>query len=60
MVKETNNKAVALARTEILKSYGRNVIMYTADSITFKVAQLFTAPLSDTAKILDSLNRYYY
>lgn len=60
VVKETNNKAVALARTEILKSYGRNVIMYTADSITFKVAQLFTAPLSDTAKILDSLNRYYY
>ncbi|MDQ6902931.1 MAG: hypothetical protein M3139_07965 [Bacteroidota bacterium] len=60
VVKETNNKAVALARTEILKSYGKNIVMYTADSITFKVAQIFTAPPSDTAKILDSLNRYYY
>jgi hypothetical protein len=39
---------------------GRDVIMYTTDSITYKVAQPFILPLSDTTKILDSLNKYYY
>jgi hypothetical protein len=60
IVKETNNKAVALARLEILKSYGRDVIMYTPDSVTFKIGQQFALPLADTTKVLDSLNKYYY
>ena len=60
VLKETKNKQVALTRLSILKSYGRDVIMYTHDSITFKVAQPFMLPLSDTTKILDSLNKYYY
>jgi len=60
VVKETKNKAVALARFEILKSYGRNVIMYTTDSVTYKIAQPFMQPLSDTTKVLDSLNKYFY
>lgn len=60
VVKETTNKNVALARLQKLKSLGRDVIMYTNDSITYKVAQPFTLPLSDSTRILDSLNKFYY
>jgi hypothetical protein len=60
VVKETTNKEIALARLSKLKSFGRKVIMYTNDSITYKVAQPFMLPLIDTTKILDSLNTYYY
>jgi len=60
VVRETRDKEVALARLAILQSFGRNVIMYTTDSVTYKVAQPFKLPLSDTTKILDSLNKNYY
>jgi hypothetical protein len=60
VVKETTNINVALSRLQKLKSLGRNAIMYTDDSITYKVAQPFTLPLSDTTRILDSLNKFYY
>ncbi len=60
VVAVNNNKQLALARLNKLKSYGRNVIMYTADSVTYKVAHPFVLPLSDTTRILDSLNKYYY
>jgi hypothetical protein len=60
VVRETKDKEIALARLAILKSFGRNVYMYTSDSITFKVAEPFTLPLSDTTRILDSLNKKFY
>lgn len=61
VVKETKSKIVADAYLQHLKSYGRNVIMYTTDdSVTFKIAHPFMLPLSDTSKVLDSLNKYYY
>ncbi|MEP6583893.1 MAG: hypothetical protein ABJA90_06490 [Ginsengibacter sp.] len=60
VVKETTERQVALARMAILKSFGRNVIMYTTDSVTYKVAHPFKLPLSDTTKVLDSLNKYFY
>ncbi len=60
VVRKTTNKQIALARFEILKSFGRNVIMYTNDSVTYKVAEPFTLPLSDTTRVLDSLNKYFY
>jgi hypothetical protein len=60
VVKTTKNKAAALARLQKLENYGRHVIMYTRDSITYKIAHPFMLPLSDTAKVLDSLNRFYY
>ncbi len=59
VVKETNIKQIAATRLAILKSYNRNVIMYTDDSITYKVAETFKLPLSDTTKVLDSLKKYY-
>jgi hypothetical protein len=60
VVRETKNKAVAFARLEYLKSFGRNVIMYTPDSVTYKVAEPFMLPLSDTTRVLDSLTSTYY
>jgi hypothetical protein len=60
VVKETTNMKVAIARLQRLKGLGRDVIMYTDDSITYKVAQPFALPLSDTTRILDSLNKFYY
>ena len=60
VVADYTNKEEALARIAKLKTFGRNLIMYTDDSITYKIGHAFTLPLSDTTKILDSLNRYYY
>lgn len=54
------NKQAALARLSKLKKFGRNVIMYTTDSISYKIAHPFMLPLSDTTKMLDSLNKNYY
>ena len=59
VVNEFTNQAAALRRLQNLKTYHRNVIMYTDDSVTYKIAEPFTLPLSDTTKVLDSLNRYY-
>lgn len=60
VVGATTDKQAALARLAKLKSFGRNVVMYTSDSITYKVAHSFILPFADTTKILDSLNKYYY
>ena len=60
VVRETKNKGVALLRVEYLKSFGRNVIMYTSDSVTYKIAEPFMLPLSDTTAVLDSLRKNYY
>ena len=58
--KVTNNKAAAIDKMNTLVYRGHKVIMYTADSVTYKLAEPFNLPLSDTAKIKDSLNRFYY
>ena len=59
VVNEYNNLRSASVRLANLKKYNRNVIMYTSDSATYKIAEPFTLPLSDTTRVLDSLNRYY-
>ena len=59
IVSEFNNRKIALTRYNNLRSYNRNVIMYTSDSLTYKIAEPFIRPLSDTTKVLDSLGRYY-
>lgn len=51
--------SAAEARLKVLKNSRRNVIMYTTDSIIYKIAEPFTLPLSDSTKALDSLKRYY-
>ncbi len=49
----------AQARLAKLKTFNRNVIMYTTDSSKYKIAEPFKLPLSDTTRVLDSLKRYY-
>ncbi|HUS02536.1 MAG TPA: hypothetical protein VMY77_12450 [Chitinophagaceae bacterium] len=58
--KVTKDKQDALKTFNKFKEYGHKVIMYTTDSITYKVAEAFTVSLSDTTRIKDSLNRFYY
>ncbi len=58
--KETSDKSDALKTMNKYNSFGRNVIMYTDDSIIYKVAEPFVLPLSDTSQMLDSLNKYFY
>ena len=58
--KETINKALALERLNTLTTRGHKVIMYTSDSVNYKLAEPFTLPLSDTTRVKDSLNRFYY
>jgi hypothetical protein len=59
VVNEYTNMDVALRRMTTLKKYNRNVIMYTNDSVSYKLAEPFMLPLSDTTKVLDSLVRFY-
>lgn len=58
--KVTKDKQEALKTYSKYKEYGHKVIMYTNDSVTYKVAEAFKLPLSDTTHIKDSLNKYYY
>ncbi len=58
--KVTNNKAAAIDKMNTLVFRGHKVIMYTADSVIYKLAEPFNLPLSDTTKVKDSLNRFYY
>jgi len=58
-VNEYHTLFSAERRLKQLKTNNRNAIIYTNDSITYKVAEPFALPLSDTTRILDSLRRYY-
>lgn len=60
VVSEAADKNIALARLAKLQRYGRKVMMYTDDSVTYKIVNQFNLPLADTTKVLDSLNKYYY
>lgn len=59
VVNEYDNVARAHTRANTLQGFGRNVIVYSNDSINYKVAEPFTRPLSDTLFVLDSLSKYY-
>ena len=58
--KETIDKDEAEKTLGKYKQFGHKVIMFTIDSLTYKVAEPFTLPLSDTTHIKDSLNKYFY
>ena len=60
VVMTTTDEELAEARLAKLENFGRKVIMYTTDSITYKVAHPFKLPLTDTTRVLDSLNKFYY
>ncbi len=56
----TTNKDWAEKRMLNLIGRGHQVILYSTDSLHYKLAEPFTRPLSDTSFIKDSLNQYYY
>ncbi len=58
--KVTRNMQSAVARMNVLTIRGHKIIMYTKDSVYYKLAEPFTLPLSDTTRIKDSLNSFYY
>lgn len=58
--KETIDEEEANKTLSKYKQLGHKVIMFTTDSLIYKVAEPFTLPLSDTTHIKDSLNKYYY
>lgn len=57
VIKNYPSLAIAQKRFDILTSYGHKLIMYTSDSVTYKVAMPFSLPLSDTAYIKDSVRK---
>lgn len=59
VVSEYHSQNAAEYKLKKLKSDNRNVILYTDDSIIYKIAEPFNLPLADTTRILDSLKQYY-
>ena len=57
---KTIDSAAAVDRMNMLTARHHKVIMFKQDSVTYVLAEPFTLPLSDTAHIKDSLNRFYY
>lgn len=57
---KTTDSAAAVYRMNVLTARHHTVIMYKKDSVTFALAEPFKLPLSDTAHVKDSLNRFYY
>ncbi|HYC27192.1 MAG TPA: hypothetical protein VEB42_00230 [Chitinophagaceae bacterium] len=59
ILETTNSKKRALRRYAQLKSYFLPIKLETADSTAFKLYFLIPSSASDTARIRDSLSRYY-
>lgn len=57
VIKNYPSLAIAQKRFDILTSYGHKLIMYTTDSVTYKVAMPFSLPLSDTTYVKDSVRK---
>jgi len=56
----TADSAAAAKRMQVLTARNHKVIMYKNDTLNYKLAEPFTLPLSDTTRVKDSLNNYYY
>ncbi len=56
----TSDSSAATAKMNDLIKRDHKIIMYKTDSLKYKLAEPFTLPLSDTSRIKDSLNSYYY
>jgi nucleoid DNA-binding protein len=57
VIKSYPSLAIAQKRYDKLTSYGHKLIMYTQDSVNYKVAMPLTLPLSDTTYALDSVRK---
>ncbi len=59
IIKSYTDLAKAKSSYTKLKSYGHQVLLTTNDSVNYQIKIPFTNPLSDTARIRDSLNKFY-
>ncbi|CAN5129669.1 hypothetical protein BH20BAC1_BH20BAC1_20080 [soil metagenome] len=60
VIQEATNQKQLLQRLSTLRSYGRNVVVVTDDSVKYKLITPMKGLPSDTAKIIDSLNKHFY
>jgi hypothetical protein len=60
IIESTNDKARAIKRYRELRSYGNKILLQTSDSVHFKLYYSLPATPSDTLRIRDSLNRWFY
>ncbi|MCC6287612.1 MAG: hypothetical protein IT249_06980 [Chitinophagaceae bacterium] len=56
---ETANKARALYRSAELKKIGYPVQISTLDSVSFNIYTTINGPISDSAKVLDSISKFF-
>jgi hypothetical protein len=59
VIKEYPDKAAADKAFTKLSSYGHKLVVYTKDSVTYKLAMPFTDPLTDTLHVRDSLQKFF-
>ena len=59
VINEYKTKAAAEWRLKRLERQKSNAILYTDDSLTYKIALPFQLPLADTTRILDSVKQSY-
>jgi hypothetical protein len=59
VVVEIANKTRAYKRFADLKEWGHKVVIYTNDSVKYKIAFPIKAPLSDSIRYRDSLSRFF-
>jgi hypothetical protein len=59
ILQTTKNKNAVVNRMNKLNSWGHHAVVYTTDSVNYKLAELFELPLSDTVRVKDSLSKLY-
>jgi len=59
VIKEYQNKDVAQKAYDKYTTYGHKLLLYTLDSVTYKIAMPFNSPLSDTLHAKDSLRVFF-
>lgn len=56
----TTDKLGAIKKMTKLNSWGHHIVMNTTDSLNYTLAEAITGPISDTARVVDSLRRNFY
>ncbi len=59
VIKEYQDLAIAQKRLKTLTGYGNNLVLTTKDSISYKMRMPFKKPMQDTARVRDSLSKFF-
>jgi len=60
IIRQTDNKKEAIRYFNKLTRWGHHLVIYTSDSLNFKLAEVINLPLSDTTRVKDSLSKFYH